>query len=515
MFTVTFYQFSKKENSTKLPAQSTPSVQYNCLLKDSCTVTSPVLKLHDDGTPIGTGTVSWNATGYNYCYIPDWQRYYFIRDWQWNKPLWECYLEVDPLASFRSLIMENTKYVLRSAYDYNQDAFDEAYAPTGDSQLVQTRTEIPHYIDTNWLGYVVLGVSGKSRQANMRESINYYILDTLALQEFYEYLFTNVLSMDWQSTQDWNAVISKAIVDPLDYIVSAFYVPISLTPTNFSTSITEDTFKTLNFGFWSHTLQDGHVYLPDERVFQLDVNLTTPIYPYTSADGITGLLYEKLPPFANYFVDLGAGGIHKVNGMLIMKYGGVHVRIEIDIGTGIAVYQVSPSSPPGGTDRTNIVLLETSAQFCPPIPIGRQKSDILGMIAAASNIVTQPLLGASRGGIVGAAIGTATGVASGIIGSGMEALSTSAMAMSGSIGSKAAMTKYISLNAHYIKPQPQNSEEIGFVLCEDRKLSTLSGYTLCADGEITEVPLVGSPDKMYLDERRSIAKYLTTGFYIE
>lgn len=506
MFTVQFYTFSKKENSTKQPTGTATS--YNCLLKDSCSVTQPVLELHDDGTPVGTGTTAWNPTGYNYVYIADFQRYYFVTDWEWVKPFWVCHLTVDVLASYKTLILSNTKYVLRSAADYDVNAFDDAYVPTNADTLVQNRAQLPHYTSTALQSYVVLGIAG--RKGVNSESVNYYCFTSSALSEFYDYLYTNVIGMDWQSTSDWNAVISKAIVDPLDYIVSAYYVPLALERSNFPEISASST--VVNFGFWSYTLQGGTswVNLADDRVITLDVDLTTPVYPYTENDGITGMRYERLQPFADYFVDLGAGGIHKLNGMLVLQYGGVHVRIKIDLGTGVAVYYVSPSQPAGAQDRSNLVLLETSAQFCPPVPVGRQKNDVLGMISAASNIISQPILGATKGGLLGAAVGAATGTLSAVIGTGAEALTSTAMAMSGSIGSKAAMSPYISLNAHYIKPQTQNSAEIGYVLCKHKLLSTLSGYTLCADGEIT-----GNTDRMYDDEKRDVVRFLITGFYIE
>lgn len=515
MFAVNFYTFSKRENSTKLPT-GINSTTYNCLLKDSCSIKNPVLILHDDDISVGTGTTMWNPSAFNYAYIADFQRYYFVRDWVWNKPFWECYLTVDVLASFRSNILENTKYVLRSASDYNQDAFDDAYVPTSTMQLVQSSATFPYYVTDTNNGYVVLGIAGlPAISVGSREKINYYAINNDGLTEFYEYLYTNILNMDWQSTSDWNAVISKAIVDPFDYIVSAYYVPLNLDVANFPDQITPSS-SVIKFGFWAYTLQESTSWVNNvkDRVITLDNDLVTPIYPYTSADGITGLRYEKLSPYSEYFVDLGAGGIHKLNGMLVMRYGGIHVETKIDLGTGVAVYNISPY---GGTNK-QLKFMTASAQFCPPIPIGRQKNDILGMISAGANIATAPLSGAVHGiggGPIGAVAGGIAGGLTAVIGAGAQALASNAMAISGSIGSKAAMTEKISLNAQYTLPQKENSAEIGYVLCEDRLLSGLSGYTLCADGCIVPGTLAGTQYQMYDDERRDIGRYLTEGFYIE
>ena len=63
MITVTLYQFSKRKNSTKRPSTGT---NYSCRLKDSCSLTKPVLSF-DPGQQ--------NVKANNYCYIPDFNRY--------------------------------------------------------------------------------------------------------------------------------------------------------------------------------------------------------------------------------------------------------------------------------------------------------------------------------------------------------------------------------------------------------------------------------------------------------
>ena len=64
---VQFYTHKKRNNSLKLP---TDGVIIACALKDNCSVTSPVLELKTEGYP-----------AYNYAYIPDFARYYYVNDW--------------------------------------------------------------------------------------------------------------------------------------------------------------------------------------------------------------------------------------------------------------------------------------------------------------------------------------------------------------------------------------------------------------------------------------------------
>ena len=59
-FNVVFYNFSKKENSTAVPASG--GTTYSCTLKDGCSIINPVIKL-------SLGPASSVPIGFNYCQI--------------------------------------------------------------------------------------------------------------------------------------------------------------------------------------------------------------------------------------------------------------------------------------------------------------------------------------------------------------------------------------------------------------------------------------------------------------
>lgn len=127
--TVKFWTFNKKKNSTKVPT-ALPSYTFDCQLKTEATLTEPVIELN-------TGS----ATSCTYAQIGDFGRYYFIREWRYDRGLWTAYLEVDVLASYKSSIGSQTLYVARSASSYDGDIKDMFYPTTSASTVTDVEIE--------------------------------------------------------------------------------------------------------------------------------------------------------------------------------------------------------------------------------------------------------------------------------------------------------------------------------------------------------------------------------------
>ena len=64
-------------------------------LKQECSISSPVIMIENE-----------NPVNYNYAYIPEFNRYYYISDMvSVRNNLWRIYLTVDVLMSFKDYIM--------------------------------------------------------------------------------------------------------------------------------------------------------------------------------------------------------------------------------------------------------------------------------------------------------------------------------------------------------------------------------------------------------------------------
>lgn len=77
------------------------------VLKNNVNINNPVIKLKSD-TPIEQ----------NYCYIPDFNRFYFIEDVTFlNKEVQELYLKCDVLESYKDDILNSDVVITKSEVD--------------------------------------------------------------------------------------------------------------------------------------------------------------------------------------------------------------------------------------------------------------------------------------------------------------------------------------------------------------------------------------------------------------
>lgn len=103
-----FYTSSAEPNS--FPKVLGEAIRYQGELRDECDILNPVLTIEGLNPD----------TTFNYCYIPDFKRYYFITESSVVRTgLIEFVLHVDVLQSWSSQILEQEGTILRNEYDYN------------------------------------------------------------------------------------------------------------------------------------------------------------------------------------------------------------------------------------------------------------------------------------------------------------------------------------------------------------------------------------------------------------
>ena len=112
-------------------------------LKEGCNIENPVIRMTYNAYPVNI----------NYCYIPDFGRYYFINDYRIEGDFIYLYLHVDVLYTYRDTILNSQAIAMRSSshgnlylkddfvqaetgYRYNVSKFPYNFASTGGTYIL-------------------------------------------------------------------------------------------------------------------------------------------------------------------------------------------------------------------------------------------------------------------------------------------------------------------------------------------------------------------------------------------
>ncbi len=121
-----FYTSSAEPNS--FPKVLGEAIRYQGDLRDECDILNPVITI---------AGLNPNNT-FNYCYIPDFNRYYFITESSVVRTgLIEFILHVDVLQSWATQILEQEGIILRNEYEFDKMIVDELVNIVPDSNITK------------------------------------------------------------------------------------------------------------------------------------------------------------------------------------------------------------------------------------------------------------------------------------------------------------------------------------------------------------------------------------------
>lgn len=476
MVSIKLFKFNKKVNSTKTPNDN--GLLLDCLIKTQSSIINPVIE------------IKTNPIDYNYCYIEKFKRYYFISDIVYNLGTWLVTLNIDVLASFKSDILGSNQYILRSASDYNDDILDTIYptkASSSGNQAVSyapnsvidvdNSSTISNYFNVAYQnGYFVIGViSGNN------SGITYYQLTYTGFKQVLQSLMAYVPG----DMTDVSSGIAKSLFDPLQYIVSCYWIPIPFNVTYLPTPIS------INFGGYSILINGSQNATPIfARKSHLRTTIAVPKHP--QADDFS---YLQLEPYSRYNLLFEPFGYLALDSTKL--YGASNIRLDwyVDIATMDAELFVYNNESEA---LINIMRANIGVQ----IPMTQITIDALGSINSITGGVSSMASALFDGNIGGAITGAISGITS-TINSMLPQLSmngTISSFISYSLGSP-------QLHAFYNLIVDTNNSKYGRPLCENKTLNNLSGYCLCDKAVITSL-CTG-------DEKEIIESYLNSGFYIE
>lgn len=459
---VNLYVFAKRRNSTARPTSAGAS--YTVTLKNPSSVIRPRIAL------VWTG--SGSPVAYNYAYIPAYSRYYYIGEWTYSDRQWIADLSVDVLATCKNEIGSASKYILRSAAENDGLVLDTKY-PTKSAYTKNVITKQPGWAADPMFGSYVVGVVSPGGDFG---SVSVFVLDNTEFEALRQAIAP---SLYYNSIQDQDLKnLAITISNPMQYLAWVRYYPFTV----------------------PRDLQTTTMYLGDIQVSAHKLTAVTIYNPYTfdltshPLAASRGAYLSNEPYTARFFDWLPVGMIH----IPALSAGCTQLtaQVTIDIMAGVGDLRLVD---PNATD----------------IPVIYRTSFSVGVDVPVAQVVSgNPLK------IVSGAMSIASAGLSAILGNGVGAVTSGVSAISDFISSQIPeiqaykpgsgslmIDPFISVVEYFSDVVDDDNAEYGRPLCKIRQISTLPGFVLCADGEISAAVTAG--------ELAEIESFLTGGFFYE
>lgn len=465
MFDVSFYKFTKYNNSTKQPI-SVPEITFKCDIRNVSNILNPSIELKHN-----------NPTNFNYCFIEEFDRYYFISNWTFNQGLWIASCSIDVLATYKKQIGNNTKNVLRSASTKNGKLIDNI-SPITTEFTTNYVHNLPYPNQQNGApslskGVYVIGVLGNNNGGQTM----YELLPT-QFQDLLSSLLTTADGYDWG---DLTRGVINSLMNPFQYITSCRWYP-----NEFVISGTEQ----IRCGLWGSSVS-GYPLAPLTDTPYASFFIPISKHPQTNQKGE----YMNLSPFTQTMLDASVFGVINIDTTSLIGANYIGIQIFVDAYSGIGT--IKGYAETSSLLTFNKLLFKRDVQFGVNIPLSANDSnaipDLLGSAAAIG-------VGAYTGDV-------------GAIASGVSNIGNVAKNLQGSIDSTSSSGSIVQhLNGFNLHQIFRNQADIdysnnGYPLMRNVAINTLNGFVLCENGNVelscTDI------------EKEKIKQYLEKGFYYE
>ena len=470
MLAVNFYKFNKKENSTARPS-STPNT-FDCTILRGSGVINPTIELD-----IGLTT---NPSNWNYCYIPNFGRYYYITEWYYNEVIWTATLKVDVLATYKPDIGRTSLYVLRASAEYDGRVIDNLYPCKTECSYDTTSLTSPW---TNALnGMYVLGLVSTR---GLFGSLTYVAMDRTQLQNFLSYLADNTVTEnnDFDLTEMGKG-LQLAIANPMQYIASVVFIPCSSVGGVLMPGIPVFKYSVLS-----------SCYIIHDPALTFSYTMEVKKHPQTNTRGN----YVNSAPYTKCTLMFPPFGVIDIDSSVICDVDSINLVVRLDIPTGLGILEIFANG---------ILINKLEAQIGVPVELAQFSRDYVGSPLQSSLGAMFSMTGGGNmltAGALGGALKGFTGKVSGI-GNALETLGVRANTV-GSGGSYSQLLENARLDFQFFEIVDDDISQNGRPLCKKRTPASLGGYMLIQDGDV--------PNSGTLDESIAIKNYLETGFYYE
>lgn len=446
---------------------------------------------------------------YNYCFVSEFERFYFINDISTDKNFWYVSCTCDVLATYRDTILSGSHYVLRSASAYDEYISDSAYISkmketgvfaTGSVDGTSATDPFSYSNGHSYVWCITADVTNGTLSSQQIGSNVYYWMDDLECYTFVDYLLNVVQYSGIDQSTEYSEAMQKALINPMQFINSVILLPFSK-----NQALATDNY--VQFGYYGVTLA-APPGQPDPTVKRLTqgtmmktqvLEITLPKHPQAATRG----KYMNGAPYTSYELFLGAFGTIPIDPAPLIDETTLQVTCQTECCTGLTRILVRGKT-------SNSMIYTGTAQVGVPVTVSQLTRDMLGEVQ--NNLNMSWSTAGAMAGIVTGGIG-ATGSTFNAVQS-IGAMAFDAVRMKyptvtggGSNSSFLSLHSTCYLNAKYYEIVGANNTEIGRPLYQTKTLSTLSGFTVCSGADVA---ITGTAD-----EAEKINGYLNSGFFIE
>lgn len=532
MIKLKLYNFNKKPNSTKIPLVS-EGTSFNCTIKNISSILSPEVDIAVGPT---------NMASYNYAYIQDFDRYYFITDIVYDQGLWSLSLSCDLLATYKEDILDSDQYIIRSTNKYDPKIIDSMYLTK--NMPFSSRSESIEYEGLNeggvlnpygvaykWLtgsgggsvsdyfnatistGDYVVGIIG-----NNVTGVDYYVFTYAGLKE----LIRKAFAIRPSDMADVSGGVAQALYNPLQYITMCKWYPF-VASTDIGTELTS-----MYIGPYEITsLSNGPKPLNINKIPKFYMDIELPIHPDAS-----DYPYLKLAPYTEYNLYFQPFGNIPIDSTKIADSEDLTVTWTIDYATGLSNLIIRQNIIQVTGD--NSIIYNATADYGVDIPISSLVTDFKtgAMISGLSwlkegvdNILNKTNVGGEQqlNSVMnnpqyanainaGIDIGKPVSINTATIDKAMDALG-SYMGQIQTVGSSGSFLAYVGkpfVYAYFFDQADKDPDRYGRPYYTIDTLYNISGYCLCSNAYIDF-----SAKHPTITEYNAIISMLNTGIYIE
>lgn len=476
MYNVEFFTVSKKQNSTARPAGA--GTVLPCRANTSFDILAPSVALN-------TGTYPGN---YNYCYIPEFGRYYYCTfRFDVSTGLWWADCQVDAMASWRTQIGALSGYVLRSAAEWDGTIIDTMYPYTADTANESQAIAGASYDLEPLNGSYVVGIASEG-------PVKYYVYTYDGVRVLLNYVTGTQYAADVAGAFAWLQPDTKAQVNGMQYLISLVWLPFNLYN------------STTYCGTAPAQIRVGAAAIPN-GAGDTPNSAGKPLLVYYRTFTRQHILHHH--PFRDtrgVWMDAGAAvytlyapgfGLISLDPSMVANSDRIESRATVDLTMGTSVLDVvgvhAGTEPDYMASRIN-GNVGISISLSHTIRAGIGAGDVI------SNILPVAAAAASQNYVL-AAMSAAGSV---------QSLTNKMIPRSNIMGGNPSVCRLVGTETMYYQwliPVDDDVTDKGRPLCKMRRLDTLPGYQLVGDIHV-EIPCTEQ-------EKEAITATVTGGYYFE